>query len=115
MIISKFLDKFGCSVDAAVDGDEAVEMVKNNDYDVIFMDCHMPKRDGFAATQAIRDMEKSAKKHITIIALTADAMAGDKERCIAAGMDDHIGKPFKQEQIYAVLERVVRNRNIEIF
>jgi len=115
MIITRFLDKFGCSVDAAADGDEVVEMAKNNDYDVIFMDCHMPKRDGFAANNAIREMEKAFKKHITIIALTADAMAGDKERCIAAGMDDHIGKPFKQEQIYAVLERVVRNQSIETF
>ncbi|MCP4355774.1 MAG: response regulator [Proteobacteria bacterium] len=109
MIITKVLDKFGCSVDAASDGVEAIEKIKENEYDLIFMDCHMPNMDGFAATKIIRDMEESSRKHVIIVALTADAMAGDKERCIAAGMNDHIGKPFKQDQILAVLENVKKD------
>ncbi|MFA4993712.1 MAG: response regulator [Bdellovibrionales bacterium] len=105
MLMTKVLDKFGCSVDTAINGDEAAEMVKMNNYDVVFMDCHMPEVDGFEATRRIRAAEKATNKHTVIVALTADAMAGDKERCLAIGMDDHIGKPFKQEQIAAVLKK----------
>jgi two-component system, sensor histidine kinase and response regulator len=71
------------------------------------MDYHMPEINGFAATRKIRELELVSGKHtiIVIVALTADAMAGDKERCLAVGVDDHIGKPFKQEQIAAILNK----------
>jgi len=108
LLITKILDKFGCSVDIAQNGLEAIEKVKEHDYRVIFMDCHMPEVDGFTATQKIREMQQSTGKHVFIVALTADAMSGDKERCLAIGMDDHIGKPFRQEQIIAVLNRLAK-------
>jgi len=111
MLITKILDKVGCVIDAVSNGEEAVQMVTKNEYKVIFMDCHMPEVDGFSATRRIREMEEKSGKHVFIVALTADAMAGDKERCIDEGMDDHIGKPFRQEQIMAVLERIA-NANV---
>lgn len=105
LLMTKVLDKFGCSVDTASDGEEALRLAEANNYDIIFMDCHMPGMDGFEATRRIREAETFANKHTTIIALTADAMAGDRERCLAAGMDDHIGKPFKQEQIAEIMKK----------
>jgi CheY-like chemotaxis protein len=105
LLMTKVLNKFGCNVDTASNGEEAVRMAKEHDYDIVFMDCHMPKMDGFDATRRIRESEAPMNKHTIIIALTADAMAGDKERCLAAGMDDHIGKPFKQEQIAAIMKK----------
>ena len=105
LLMTKVLDKFGCSVDTAANGMEAVKMAQANEYDIIFMDCHMPEADGFEATRKIRAYEEPLNKHTVIIALTADAMTGDRERCLAAGMDDHIGKPFRQEQIAAVMKK----------
>ncbi|MFA5041381.1 MAG: response regulator [Bdellovibrionales bacterium] len=105
LLMTKILDKFGCSIDTASNGEKAVEMVNENDYDVVFMDCHMPGMDGFMATERIRETETASHKHICIIALTADVMAGDREHCLAAGMDDYIGKPFKQEQIADILKK----------
>ncbi|MDD3371579.1 MAG: response regulator [Alphaproteobacteria bacterium] len=105
MLMIKILDKFGCNVDTATNGEEAVELAQHNDYDLIFMDCHMPEVDGFDATRRIREMEAPRGKHTPIVALTADAMAGDRERCLNAGMDDHISKPFKQEQIALALKK----------
>lgn len=110
LLMTKILDKFDCSIDTAINGKEAMKMAMENDYDIIFMDCHMPEMDGFEATRKIREAEQSKGIHRTIVALTADAMVGDRERCIAAGMDDHIGKPFKQEQIAEVMS-TWRRRN----
>jgi signal transduction histidine kinase/DNA-binding response OmpR family regulator len=109
LLMTKVLDKFDCSVDTASNGEEAFQKAIKNDYDIIFMDCHMPEVDGFEATRRIREIEAPAGKHTIIIALTADAMTGDKERCIKAGMDDHIGKPFKQEQIAEIMKKWRRN------
>jgi len=105
LLMTKVIDKFGCSIDTASNGKEAVQMARKNDYDIIFMDCHMPEVDGFEATREIRAYEETLNKHTVIIALTADAMTGDRERCLAAGMDDHIGKPFRQEQIAAIMKK----------
>ncbi|MFA5040436.1 MAG: response regulator [Bdellovibrionales bacterium] len=105
LLMTKILDKFGCSVDSASDGEEAFRLFSKNTYDIIFMDCHMPNVDGFEATHKIRKAELFSGKHVPIIALTADAMVGDRDRCLAAGMDDHIGKPFKQEQLYSVIKK----------
>ncbi|MGE0108476.1 MAG: response regulator [Bdellovibrionales bacterium] len=99
LLMTRILDKLGCSIDTASDGVEAVLMASEIDYDIIFMDCQMPEMDGYTATQKIREHEQTLSRHTTIIALTADAMTGDKERCLACGMDDHIGKPFKQDEI----------------
>ena len=101
------LEFLGCHVDLAENGRQAVEAVSTHLYDLVFMDCQMPVLDGFAATAAIRRHEASVGtgQHIPIIALTANAMEGDRERCLAAGMDDYLSKPFSQEGLRAAIQR----------
>jgi two-component system, sensor histidine kinase and response regulator len=74
-------------------------------FDLILMDVQMPEMDGFEATAVIRELEKSGPKHIPIIAMTAHAMVGDRERCIAASMDDYVSKPIKAANLFAAIER----------
>ena len=106
-VIASVLRKFGCSVDIVSDGRQAVTAVTQATYDLIFMDCQMPVMDGYKATGVIRHLEseKNAGEHIPIIALTANALEGDSEKCIAAGMDDYISKPFKKDTIFTLLEK----------
>lgn len=103
MLMTKLLQKHGCIVDTALNGREAVEAAREKNYDIIFMDCQMPEMDGFEATEQIRQCE--GDRHTPIIALTADAMTGDREKCMAAGMDDYLNKPFKPEQITSLLQK----------
>ncbi len=100
------LENLGCKVEIATDGKDAVGKAVEKHYDLIFMDCQMPVMDGYQAATAIRGLEKqkSSQNHIPIIALTANALEGDRERCLAAGMDDYISKPFKQKEILKILE-----------
>ena len=103
-LMARFLAKEGYEVHYAKDGREAVKMAMEEKYDLIFMDCQMPEVDGFEATERIRGRELAkGGAPVPIIALTASAMAGDKERCLAAGMDAYISKPIKKETIMAVL------------
>jgi two-component system, sensor histidine kinase and response regulator len=102
------LEGFGCRVEVVANGCEAVESSAHRRYDLILMDCQMPEMDGFSATAEIRRQEKANGQHLPIIALTANAMASDREECLAAGMDDYLCKPFKQEQLHAVLQRWLR-------
>jgi CheY-like chemotaxis protein len=90
-------------VDVAADGREALAMWRILPYDAIFMDCQMPEMDGYAAARAIR-LEESGR-HTPVIALTANAMQGDREACLSAGMDDYISKPIRAEQLAAALAR----------
>ena len=90
-IAVRLLEKCGCRVDLAANGREAVDMAGRFPYDLIFMDCGMPEMDGYAASRAIR--ARSNGSHVPIVALTAHAIAGTREQCIAAGMDDYIAKP----------------------
>ena len=101
------LELVGCHVDRAENGREAVEAISRQHYDLVLMDCQMPVMDGFAATAAIRQQEASTGtgQHVPIIALTANAMEGDRERCLAAGMDDYLSKPFSQQRLLAMLQR----------
>ena len=92
-----------CQVDVAGNGLEAINAVKNKSYDIIFMDCQMPEMDGFQATAQIRAL--SLDKQPFIIALTADAMQGDREKCLQAGMDDYLNKPVKAENLTRMLEK----------
>lgn len=108
MLISKILEKHGCIVSSAVNGKEAVEKVAKEAFDIIFMDCQMPVMDGFEATRAIRESEEGTGRHNLIVALTADAMIGDREKCLKAGMDDYLNKPLRQEQITRILTTWVR-------
>ncbi len=96
------LEKLGYTAEAVTNGREAVERAAvDGGYDLILMDCHMPEMDGFEATRAIRDQGQ----HMPIIAMTADAMEGDRDACIAAGMDDYISKPVKIDQLKTLLDR----------
>ena len=98
---------FGCRIDVAVNGEEAVNAVKKNSYDLVFMDCQMPVMDGYKATEIIRSMEaqNGEKKKTIIIAITANVLEGEKEKCLAAGMDDYMGKPFSQAQLQTMLTK----------
>ncbi len=97
------LRKLGYQADIANDGREAVEAQGSKGYDLIFMDCQMPVLDGYAATKALRDNSKTCS--VRIIAMTANALEGDRERCLAAGMDDYIAKPVRYEELEALLEK----------
>jgi PAS domain S-box-containing protein len=97
------LERLGCAVDVAKDGHEAIEAAFHHPYDVIFMDCQMPGLDGFDATREIRRRE-GPDRHVPIVALTAHALRGDRERCLAAGMDDHLAKPVDMEDLRRVLD-----------
>jgi len=96
----------GYDVTLAVNGREAVDTYAQGAFDLVLMDCHMPEMDGFEATKQIRERERSSSgKRVPIIALTANAMAQDREECLAAGMDDHLSKPFSRVTLQAMLDR----------
>jgi signal transduction histidine kinase/DNA-binding response OmpR family regulator len=103
------LEELGCQVDIANNGCEAVERLEKQRYRLVLMDCQMPVMSGFEATEIIRDREKNTPplsgQRLPIVAVTAHAFSGDRERCLAAGMDDYLSKPFNRQQLIAVLER----------
>ncbi|HTR97724.1 MAG TPA: response regulator [Candidatus Acidoferrales bacterium] len=103
-VATRMLAKYGCRVDVAANGREALELFGQLPYDIVYMDCQMPVMDGFEATQEIRRLEAGGRR-TPVVALTANAMAGDRERCLAAGMDDFISKPIQEEALAASLER----------
>jgi len=98
-VAKKMLEKNGCTVDVAANGKEGVEMQAQFHYDIVFMDCQMPVMDGYEATTAIRNNEKGSGKHQVIIAMTANAIEGDREKCINHGMDDYIAKPVDRKKL----------------
>ncbi|MCM8532405.1 MAG: ATP-binding protein, partial [Lentisphaeraceae bacterium] len=102
-IAKKFLETLGVSVDLTENGQEAVNYLKENKADLVFMDCHMPVMDGFEATQKIREDE--SLEGLFIIALTANVQESDKEKCIAAGMNDFLTKPFTKESLRAMVKK----------
>jgi PAS domain S-box-containing protein len=106
-IMRAILARYGHAVTVVNNGAEAVEEWERNrdGYDLILMDVQMPLLDGLQATERIRELEGAGKSHIPVVAMTAYAMKGDRERCLAAGMDDYLSKPFKSEDVVALLER----------
>jgi signal transduction histidine kinase/DNA-binding response OmpR family regulator len=104
LVAVRTLERLGYRVDVAGNGLEAIQALRLASYDVVLMDCQMPEMDGFTATVEIRRLEGSAR-HTPIVALTANAMAEDRERCLAAGMDDHVSKPFNIEDLKVILAR----------
>jgi len=100
----RLLERAGCSVETANDGKEAVALLENSSFDLIFMDCHMPRMDGFEATRILRQTQADSRR-IPIIALTASVTARDREACLNAGMDDFLGKPLDVEQLYVMVEK----------
>lgn len=107
------LQKAGYSVDAVDTGLKAVEKVQTNHYSLVLMDVQMPDMDGFEATQQIRLWEQSNGQHIPIIAMTAHAMAGDRDRCIDAGMDDYVTKPLEPRVLFSAIDRWTQNTSTE--
>lgn len=101
----RLLEKFGYRADPVGNGLEAVEAVKKTPYDLVLMDVQMPEMDGFEATRVIRGMEETMGHHIPIIAMTAHAITGDRERCLRSGMDDYIAKPIKPQELQKVIEK----------
>jgi two-component system, sensor histidine kinase and response regulator len=102
------LEKQGHQVVLAVDGQDALEKARNGGFDLILMDIQMPVMDGFEATNEIRAFELAHKRQpVPIVAMTAYALQGDKERCLAAGMDAYLSKPIKEDDLLAVIERMV--------
>jgi len=100
------LRKLGCETDFANDGHAALAQTANRRYDVVFMDCQMPGMDGFEATRAIRQRESETDSpHVPIVAMTASAVVGDRERCLAAGMDDYVAKPLNLDDLRRVIQR----------
>jgi len=105
MVTEALLKKLSCEVDIAIDGREALEKAKTNDYDIVFMDCYMPLMDGFQATQRIRRSPRT--EELPVIALTASITEDDRTRCLEAGMNDTVGKPVRISMLAKALERWV--------
>jgi PAS domain S-box-containing protein len=100
------LEKIGCSADRANNGVEAIQALRRGDYDAVLMDCEMPEMDGYEATRHIRAPETEVRNpQVPIIAITADAMAGDREKCLQAGMNDYLAKPLELAQLTEILSR----------
>ncbi len=107
MFVRKLLMKLGFShIDSADNGQDALTMIAKKQYDIVLMDCQMPQMDGYQTTQQLRDMETAnGAERLPVIALTANAMVGDREKCLKAGMDDYLSKPVKAEALTMVLKR----------
>ncbi len=115
-VAAKMLENEGFRCDVAANGQEAIEALSRIQYDIVFMDCQMPVMDGYEATAAIRKIEgKSEQASTPIIAMTAHAMKGDRERCLQAGMDDYVSKPVSKEDLKKILHKYsTRKPSLEI-
>jgi two-component system, sensor histidine kinase and response regulator len=101
----RVLQGFSVSTELAANGEEALGLARTEHFDAILMDCQMPVMDGYEATRAIRDWERTTGRRVPIIAMTANALSGDRARCLAAGMDDHVAKPFRKEAVGVMLAK----------
>jgi PAS domain S-box-containing protein len=106
LLARRILEKQGHMLTIAANGHEAIEAIARERFDVVLMDVQMPEMDGLKATAIIREQEGATGVHIPIIAMTAHAMQGDRERCLAAGMDDYLSKPLQREALFAMLARI---------
>ncbi|WP_407311645.1 response regulator [Desulfosporosinus sp. SB140] len=105
MVMGKIANKKGWEVLLAENGKVAVDFYQKREFEVIIMDCQMPILDGFKATGTIRQLESNSSTHIPIIALTANTLDGDREKCLNAGMDDYLTKPIETNEFYAIVEK----------
>jgi PAS domain S-box-containing protein len=107
VVARNMLKALGCEPEIVRNGEEALNAVKRGSYDIVLMDCQMPVMDGYAATRAVREWERetAAPRRMPVVALTANALVGDAEQCLAAGMDGHLAKPYTRQQLAAILTR----------
>jgi len=109
-LVARLLEKRGHFVKIVENGREALESLEQESYDLILMDVQMPEMDGFEATGELRRLEKQSGRHTPVIALTAHAMKGDRERCLAAGMDGYLSKPIRAPELDELLEKYITLR-----
>jgi two-component system sensor histidine kinase/response regulator len=113
MLAIRLLEKRGHSVVVAGNGREALDATEQQIFDVVLMDLEMPEMSGLEATAAIRRREQGTGTRIPIIAMTAHAMIGDRERCLAVGMDDYVSKPVRADALYAALEKATLKQPVD--
>jgi len=107
-VVVRTLQKRGCEVTVASDGREALDHLAKEEFDLVLMDVQMPEMDGLAATAAIREREQATGVHVPVVAMTAHAMKGDRERCIDAGMDDYLSKPVNPRELFRVIDALAK-------
>jgi two-component system, sensor histidine kinase and response regulator len=106
----RILEKRGYSVTVVPDGQAAFEAYQAGRFELVLMDVQMPRMDGFEATAAIREQEKLTGGHIPIVARTANALVGDREKCIASGMDAYVSKPIRTSELFAIIEKILSSQ-----
>jgi CheY-like chemotaxis protein len=106
-VIVRLLEKMGHQVRVVADGRQAVEAAESAEFDVVLMDCQMPEMDGFEATRCLRKSPRADLRNLPVIALTAHALKGDRERCVAAGMNDYLSKPVDAQELVTKLAALV--------
>jgi len=114
LLATKLLEKCGHTIVSAVNGREAIAAVTADAFDIILMDVQMPEMDGLEAAAAIRKMEILTGTHVPIVALTAHAMKGDREICIAAGMDAYLSKPINPQDLFELVESLTWITPVEL-
>jgi CheY-like chemotaxis protein len=107
----RVLEKFGHVVSVACDGEQALAALEQSTFDLILMDVQMPKLDGFETTRAIRERERGTQLHRPIIAMTAYAMKGDREKCLVAGMDAYVSKPIRADELLEAINAAVQDES----
>jgi CheY-like chemotaxis protein len=115
-LVVRLLEKRGHRIEVAANGREALAALRKASFDLVLMDVQMPEMDGFEATAAVRAREKSegAQTHQPIIALTAHAMKGDREKCLVAGMDGYLTKPIRVEELDELLKSYMERSKVEV-
>ncbi|MBC8329904.1 MAG: response regulator [Planctomycetes bacterium] len=108
---TKLLAKMGCEVSVAENGRKGLERLHEGGFDLVLMDCQMPEMDGYQATRELRRRE-AGREHLPVVAMTAHAMRGDREKCLEAGMDDYVTKPVQVDELRAAIDRVRRLRTV---
>ena len=111
-IVQGLLEKSGHRVEVAANGAIALERLSQDAFDLVLMDVQMPEMDGLTATKLVRQQERLSKRHTPIIAMTANAMKGDREKCLDAGMDHYISKPIRFEELINAIARVSAKKSI---
>ena len=106
-LLRLMLEMHGHHVRVTADGQEAVAVYESEEVDLVLMDVQMPGMNGFEATTTIRDLEKNTGRHVPIIAVTAHVMPGYKEECLNAGMDNYLAKPFRMQELFAIIEETL--------